>query len=157
MRDELRRQQQGLPNLPGDSGEAARRSLERAEGAMEGAEDALREGDLPGAIDRQAEAMDALRNGMRELGQAMAENQNTQPGQGSEQGQAASRDPQNQRDPLGREMGNTGQMGTDQDLLGGVDINRRAEELLGEIRRRSAEQDRPAIERDYLRRLLDQF
>jgi hypothetical protein len=54
-------------------------------------------------------------------------------------------------------MGNTGQMGTDQNLLNGEDINRRAEELLDEIRRRSAEQDRPEVERDYLRRLLDQF
>jgi hypothetical protein len=101
--------------------------------------------------------MDALRNGMRELGQALAENQNTEQGQGSEQGDASGRPEPGQRDPLGREMGNTGQMGTDQDLLGGVDINRRAEELLDEIRRRSAEQERPEIERDYLRRLLDQF
>ena len=101
--------------------------------------------------------MDALRNGMRELGQALAENQNAEPGQGSEQGQASGRPTPSQRDPLGREMGNTGQLGTDQQLLGGEDINRRAEELLDEIRRRSAQQDRPEAERDYLRRLLDQF
>lgn len=157
LRQELERQRQGLPNLPGEAGEIARRSLERAEGAMEGAEDALREGDLAGAIDQQAEAMDALRNGMRELGQAMAENQDTQPGQGSEQGEANGNAANGQRDPLGREMGNQGQLGTDQDLLNGVDINRRAEELLDEIRRRSAEQDRPEVERDYLRRLLNQF
>ena len=54
-------------------------------------------------------------------------------------------------------MGNTGQLSTDQNLLGGVDIKRRAEELLDELRRRSAEQNRPEVERDYLRRLLDQF
>ena len=157
LREELQRQRDGLPNLGGDAGEQARRSLEQAEGAMEGAEDALRNGDLAEAIDRQAEAMDALRNGMRELGQAMAENQNAEPGQGSEQGEASGRPVPGQRDPLGREMGNTGQLGTDQELLGNGDINRRAEELLDEIRRRSAEQDRPEIERDYLRRLLDQF
>ena len=157
LRDELQRQREGLPNLPGETGEIARRSLERAEGAMEGAEDALREGDLAEAIDRQAEAMDALRNGMRELGQALAENQNAEPGQGSEQGDASGRPTPGQRDPLGREMGNTGQLGTDQELLGGADINRRAEELLDEIRRRSAEQSRPELERDYLRRLLEQF
>jgi hypothetical protein len=29
--------------------------------------------------------------------------------------------------------------------------------LLDEIRRRSSEQDRPEVERDYLRRLLGQF
>ena len=61
------------------------------------------------------------------------------------------------RDPLGRELGNTGQFGTDEGLLQGEDVYRRAEKLLGEIRRRSAEQDRPEVERDYLRRLLDQF
>jgi len=157
LRQELERQRSGLPELPGESGEIARRSLERAEGAMEGAEEALRDGDLPEAIDRQAEAMDALRNGMRQLGQALAENQNTEPGQGSEQGEASGRPTPGQRDPLGREMGNMGQMGTDRSLLNGEDVNRRAEELLGEIRRRSAEQDRPEVERDYLRRLLDQF
>ncbi len=157
LRDELQRQREGLPNLPGESGEIARRSLERAEDAMEGAEEALRDGDLAEAIDRQSEAMDALRNGMRELGRALADNQNAEPGQGAEQGQASNSQSNEQRDPLGREMGNTGQLGTDQNLLGGVDINRRAEELLDELRRRSAEQNRPEIERDYLRRLLDQF
>lgn len=156
LRDGLQRQRDGLPSLDGQAGDIARQSLERAEGAMEGAEEALRNGDLAEAIDRQAEAMDALRNGMRELGQAMAENQ-TQPGQGTEQGAAQGRPGPGQRDPLGRQMGNTGQLGTDQELLGREDINRRAEELLGEIRRRSAEQERPEIERDYLRRLLDQF
>ncbi|MCK0096072.1 DUF4175 domain-containing protein [Yoonia sp. F2084L] len=157
LREELQRQRQGLPNLEGEQGEIARRSLERAEGAMEGAEDALRDGDLAEAIDQQAEAMDALRNGMRELGQALAQNQNAEPGQGSEQGEASGRPVPGQRDPLGREMGNTGQLGTDQNLLGSEDVNRRAEELLDEIRRRSAEQSRPELERDYLRRLLDQF
>jgi hypothetical protein len=124
---------------------------------MERAEDALREDDLAEAIDRQAEAMDALRNGMREIGRSMAENQGADPGQGSEQGEASGRPTPGQRDPLGREMGNSGQLGTDQNLLSGEDINRRAEELLDEIRRRSSEQDRPELERDYLRRLLDQF
>ena len=154
LRQELQRQRDGLPNLSGDAGEAARDSLDRAEDAMEGAEDALRGGDLSGAIDQQAEALDALRNGMRALGQAMAEGQS---GAQGEQGQAAGRAEPGQRDPLGRDTGTTGQMGTDQNLLGGLDINRRAAELLDEIRRRSSEQDRPEVERDYLRRLLGQF
>lgn len=156
LRDELQRQRNGLPQLDNDSADIARRSLDRAEGAMDEAENALRGGDLAEAIDQQADAMDALRNGMRELGQALAENQG-QPGQGGEQGEARARPVPGERDPLGRQMGTTGQLGTNQELLGQQDINRRAEELLGEIRRRSAEQDRPEIERDYLRRLLDQF
>ena len=157
MRDELRRQRDGLPSLDGEAGDIARRSLERAEGAMDGAEEALREGDLAEAIDQQSEALDALRNGMRALSQALAENQNAEPGQGSEQGEQTGRVEPSRRDPLGRQLGQNGQFGTDENMLSDEDINRRAEELLGEIRRRSAEQDRPEIERDYLRRLLDRF
>ena len=101
--------------------------------------------------------MDALRNGMRSLNQALAQNNSSEPGQGSEGGEAQGRVEPTRRDPLGRELGNTGQFGTDEGLLQGEDVYRRAEKLLGEIRRRSAEQDRPEVERDYLRRLLDQF
>jgi len=157
LRDELERQRGNLPSLDGEAGEIARRSLDRAEGAMDGAEDALRQGDLAEAIDRQAEAMDALRNGMRSLSEALAQNQGAEPGQGSEQGEATGRPTPGQRDPLGRELGNTGQAGTDQNILQGQDVYRRAEEILDEIRRRSAQQDRPEIERDYLERLLDRF
>jgi hypothetical protein len=42
-------------------------------------------------------------------------------------------------------------------MLQGEDIYRRAQDILDEIRRRSGEQARPESERDYLRRLLDQF
>ncbi|SHH05405.1 TIGR02302 family protein [Cognatiyoonia sediminum] len=157
LRDELERQQRVLPNLEGEAGEFARRSLEQAEGAMDGAEEALREGDLAEAIDRQAEAMNALRNGMRSLREALAQNENTEPGQGNQQGDATGRTQPNRTDPLGREVGNSGQFGTDENLLNGEDVYRRADELLGEIRRRSGEQSRPEVERDYLKRLLDRF
>ncbi|MEJ6396885.1 DUF4175 domain-containing protein [Yoonia sp. 208BN28-4] len=157
LRDELNRQRDALPGLDGEAGDIARRALERAEGAMDGAEEALRQGDLAEAIDRQAEAMDALRNGMRSLSEALAENRNQEPGQGSEQGETTGRVEPSRRDPLGRELGNNGQFGTDENLLQGEDVYRRAEELLNELRRRSSEQERPEIEKDYLRRLLDRF
>lgn len=157
LRDELDRQRGNLPNLEGEAGEVARRALEQAEGAMDRAEQALRNGDLAEAIDRQAEAMNALRNGMRSLNQALAQDRSNEPGQGSERGETTGSVEPMRRDPLGRELGNTGQLGTDQELLGGEDVYRRAEELLGEIRRRSGEQTRPEVERNYLRRLLDQF
>ncbi len=101
--------------------------------------------------------MDALRGGMRALNEALAQNNTAEPGQGAERGEATGRVEPTRRDPLGRELGNTGQFGTDDNLLQGEDVYRRAEELLGEIRRRSAEQARPEVERNYLRRLLDQF
>jgi uncharacterized protein (TIGR02302 family) len=158
LRDRLGRLQNGqLPGDGGENGEEGRRQLDRAGRAMEEAEDALREGDLPGALDRQAEAMEALRDGMQEFGEALAENQlegNPNAQQGQEFGQA---DPNGQRDPLGREPGNSARIGSDRNMLQGEDVYRRAQDLLDEIRRRSGEQARPEGERDYLRRLLDMF
>lgn len=125
---------------------------------MDGAEDALREGDLPGALDRQSEAMDALREGIRELGRALAENQqDSQPGQGQQQGDATGQVQPSNRDPLGRQLGESGQFGTDENLLQDEDVYRRAEELLQELRRRSSDRGRPQEELDYLERLLKRF
>lgn len=121
---------------------------------MDNAEESLRQEDFAGALDDQAEAMDALRDGMRELGEMMAQQQQEgQPG-GQAMGQG---DPLGQRDPLGREPGQNGRIGTDERLLQGEDVYRRAEELLDEIRKRSGEQQRPEAERDYLKRLLERF
>jgi len=156
LRDELNRQLGNLPALSGEEAEATRRALERAEGAMDGAEEALRQGDMAEAIDRQAEAMNALRDGMRNLGEALAQNEQ-EPGQGQQQGAAEGRVEPTRRDPLGRQLGNTGQFGSDENMLQGGDVYRRAEELLDEIRRRSAEQERPTEELDYLKRLLERF
>lgn len=157
LRDRLGALQGGpLPGDGSEAGEEGRRQLDRAGRAMEEAEEALREGDLPGALDRQAEAMEALRDGMQQFGEAMAENQQQQgeAERGQEFGQA---DPNGQRDPLGREPGNSARIGSDRNMLQGEDVYRRAQDLLDEIRRRSGEQARPEVERDYLRRLLDMF
>ncbi|MFT4149295.1 MAG: DUF4175 domain-containing protein [Paracoccaceae bacterium] len=161
---ELRERLQGLNNgnmLPGpgtDEGAEGRRQLDDAGRAMEEAEQALRDGDLPRALDRQAEAMEALRDGMRNLGEALAQENRQENGNGnnpdSRLGQA---DPQGQRDPLGREPGNSARIGSDKNMLQGQDVYRRAQDLLDEIRRRSGEQQRPDAERDYLKRLLDLF
>ncbi len=156
LRRELDRQSQNLPGAGTPEGDAARDSLDRAGRAMDEAENALRNDDFAGAIDSQAEAMDALREGMRNLGEALAQQEQQQNG---EQGQAMGEgQPRGQRDPLGREIGNGGgRIGTDENLLQGEDVYRRAEELLDEIRRRSGDQGRPQAERDYLERLLERF
>lgn len=146
----------GNTEMPGDGsdrGQQGRRELDRAGRAMEGAEQALRDGDLPRALDRQAEAMEALRQGMRDFAEAQAENQR---GQG-ENRQAREADPEGRRDPLGRDLGQRGRIGTDQDMLQGEDVYRRAEDLMQELRRRSGDQTRPDQELDYLKRLLDRF
>jgi uncharacterized protein (TIGR02302 family) len=145
-----------LPGSGSQKGEAGRQELDRAGRAMKQAEDSLKNGDLPGAMDQQAEAMDALREGMRDLGDAMAE-EKRQNG-AAQQGEAFGRnDPGSNRDPLGREPGESARIGSDRNMLQGKDVYRRAQDLLDEIRRRSGQQSRPEGERDYLRRLLDMF
>ncbi len=84
----------------------------------------------------------------------MAQEQNSQQqGQGMAEGDMRA----NERDPLGRQAGSNGSIGTEEGMLQGEDVYRRARELLDEIRRRSGEGERPEIELDYLRRLLDRF
>jgi uncharacterized protein (TIGR02302 family) len=156
LRNELNRQMQNLPGAGTPEGDAARESLGRAGEAMDDAEEALREEDFAGALDNQAEAMEALREGMRELAEQMAQQQQNQ--QGGQQGDAIGRNnPDGTRDPLGRDVGENGRVGTDEQLLQGEDVYRRAQELLDEIRRRSGEQERPDEELDYLKRLLERF
>ena len=155
LRRELERQRGSLPGAGTEEGDAAREALERADRAMEGAEDALRQGDNAEAIDRQAEAMDALREGMQGLAEQMAEAQR-QEGGGEQGQQMGSADPL-ARDPLGREAGSRGSIGSDEALAEGEDVYRRARDILDEIRRRSADRTRPEEEREYLERLLDRF
>ncbi|WP_170784930.1 TIGR02302 family protein [Ruegeria lacuscaerulensis] len=153
LRDELGRQQQNLPGGGTPEGDAARDALDRAGRAMDDAEQALRGDDLAEAIDRQSEAMEALREGMRSLGEALAQNQQNQPGQGTQDGDMQA----NNRDPLGRSPGSSGSISTDEGMLQGEDVYRRARELLDEIRRRTGEPDRPQLELEYLKRLLERF
>ncbi|MBV1895416.1 MAG: TIGR02302 family protein [Rhodobacteraceae bacterium] len=153
LRDELNRQQGNLPGAGTPEGDAAREALGQAGDAMDGAEEALRQNDYAGAIDKQSEAMEALREGMRSLGESMAESQQNQQGQGDQEGDMQAQN----RDPLGRNTGSQGSTGTDESLLQGEDVYRRARELLDEIRRRSGEGERPDAELNYLQRLLDRF
>ncbi len=156
LRERLNDLQSG--QLPGDGskeGEAGRNELDRAARAMEEAEKALRDGDLPGAMDRQADAMEALREGMRNFGDALAQEQRQQ-GTAQQGDQPGAPDPNGQRDPLGRDPGNSARIGSDGNMVQ-EDPGRRAQALLDEIRRRSGEQTRPGEELDYLRRLLDMF
>ena len=146
---------QQLPGPDTESGEAGRQSLDEAERQMEQAERALRQGDLSGALDRQADAMDRMRDGLRALNDAQAEAERQgRTGDGVPGGNA---DPNGARDPLGRDTGNAGRIGSDDNLLNGQDVQRRAQDLLDEIRRRAGEQQRAENERDYLKRLLDLF
>lgn len=157
LRQELDRQRRGLPGAGTEEGDSARRSLDDAGRAMDQAEEALRDDNLGEAIDRQSEAIERMREGMRSLSEALeGEQRQGQQEAGGQQGQGKTAG-EGRQDPLGRREGNGAPMGTEDNLLQGEDVYRRAEELTEEIRRRSAETDRPEEERDYLNRLLDRF
>ncbi|HWL56641.1 MAG TPA: DUF4175 family protein [Paracoccus sp. (in: a-proteobacteria)] len=176
LREDLGRQRGLLPGRGTAEGDQARRNLDDAGRAMEEAEQALRDGDQAGAMERQAQAIQNMREGMRALGDMMARNQQNgqqgepQPGgqQGGPEGPEGERNGQRglaeafrrqpPMDPLGRSTaGNGGQLSTGEPLAEGPDPARRARDLQDEIRRRSGERERPRDERDYLGRLLDDF
>ena len=152
LRDQLENNRRSLPNLNSEEAQRAERSLDQAERSMRQAEDALRQDDLGRAIENQADAMEALREGIRDMDRALAQSQNPENGQGM-----AENDSDQQRDPLGRPQGRDGNAGTADANQKVEDIARQAEEVLNEIRRRAGDVDRPQSELNYLRRLLELF
>lgn len=154
LAEALREQQ--LQPLPGEGmpeGDAALDALERAQRAMEEAAEALEQGATGEALSRQADAMEAMREGLRAMNEAQTQDQRemAEGEQASETGNADG------RDPLGRARNQGGEVGTEQNMLAENDAYERARDLLEELRRRSAELERPEEELDYLRRLLDRF
>ncbi len=127
----------------GAGGEA----LDEAERNMAEARDRLREGDFSGAFDAQAQAMENMRQTLREMENRQADGRAGQDGEITQD---------QQLDPLGRPIGNRGRADGDT-AVPDQNASERARELLGEIRRRSGETRRPAEELDYLNRLLDRF
>ena len=175
LREDLGRQQGLLPGQGSEQGDRARGQLDEAGRAMEDAEEALRQGDTGEALQRQADAIQSMREGMRALGDMLAgesedqrqaqegegqegQQPGEQPGQGQPGSGETAYDGRPMLDPLGRERPGSGSMIAGGDPLAeGLDPAQRARDLLDEIRRRSGQQERPRVERDYLGRLLDRF
>jgi hypothetical protein len=129
-----------------ESGAAPSDDLNAAGEAMRRAENALRQGDLEGAAAAQSAALDRLREGA----EALAAEMRARGREGGEQGGGG------ERDPLGRPTGGAGDSGSETRVPTQSDPVR-AREIFDEIRRRAQDPNRPAAEREYLRRLLDRF
>ena len=132
----------------GEDGEGAgnpNESLDEAERAMERSAEALGQGDFNESQDAQREAIEAL----RQAGQAIAEQAEGQDGESSQEAS-------NGDDPLGRSDGGENDPNAEADLEQ-RDNAKRSRELLKELRRRAAEQEREKEEREYLDRLLKRF
>ncbi|MFT7390981.1 MAG: hypothetical protein ACI9ZH_001208 [Paracoccaceae bacterium] len=141
--------------IPGGLSDEATEALRDADEAMGSARERL-DGESPGeALDDQVRAMENLREGARQLGDAMRKQ--AQQGQGDQAGQGDQNARDRGRDPLGRPTAQDGAMeGADTQVPSAEDMMR-ARELLDEIRRRSGDRTRPELELDYLRRLLERF
>ncbi|WP_114393290.1 TIGR02302 family protein [Oleisolibacter albus] len=154
QQEELRRRLGDLMRQFGELGAEIPRPLGRAERAMREAEQALGQG-MPGeAVPSQNQALDQLQQGLQSMQQQMQQAQ----GSGSQPMMRRQAGRQPGRDPLGRSMqpGN-GQYNTDQVKIPTESDLQRAREILDELRRRSGEQNRPKLERDYIERLLERF
>ena len=155
MLDQLRQR------LQQQNGQAPR-ALSRAERAMRGATEALRQNQPGQAVGPQSDALDALQEAARAMGNRMMGN-NYGDGQSGE----PLDDPslrQAQRDPFGRlldtEQGNGGFDNGGQLRMGkALDDNalEKARQILDELRHRAGQQARPEIERNYIDRLLKEF
>ncbi|WP_338421465.1 DUF4175 domain-containing protein [Paracoccus salsus] len=173
LREQLGQQRGMLPGQGSEQGDQAGRQLDEAGRAMEDAEQALREGDTGSALQRQADAIESMREGMRALSDMMGQQDRRSAEQGQQDGQQPGDQPGDSGqagqdmngsdrramlDPLGRQRDGNGNIITMGDPLAeGIDPARRARDLLDEIRRRSGQRERPQDERDYLGRLLERF
>ena len=154
LREMLEQQRRDFERNGVDGGEDFAESLGEAERQMGEAEQNLQEGNSAEALDNQADAMEALREGMRQLGEAQRQAQAEQNGR---QGTQPGRSGEQERDPLGRPLSDSGQVGTNERLVPTEEQYRRSREVMDEIRKRSGDRSRPELELDYLKRLLDRF
>jgi uncharacterized protein (TIGR02302 family) len=121
--------------------------LDKAGEAMDGAERALRDGDLGQATEEQGRALEQMRDGAQQMAQQMMRNMPQRYGQSGE----------SPRDPLGRPQRSQGpDLGTSVKVPDEIDMQR-AREILDELRRRVGEPSRPLPEIDYLERLLKRY
>lgn len=157
LRGELDKLREGLKGL----GQKGQDALGQAGEAMGRAEEALRQGDIPGALREQNKALEGLRAGAQALAQQMqAENGEGQEPGGQEPGgrERSQGEPSGQAtgvDPLGRENGaNIPQDGTLNENGAGKNAGDRARDVLNELRKRLGEDERTKDERDYYRRLI---
>ncbi len=143
LREELDRLQKELEEL----GAGDPDKLGKAEDSMGEAEESLGQKDFENAAQQQAEALDQMRESAKSMAEQMQKNAQQKMGRGGD----------TPRDPLGRPQRSQGpDVGQSVKVPNAIDAQR-AREILDELRKRSSESLRPAIELDYIDRLLRRF
>ncbi len=157
---QLRQQQEGLGKELGKLQEGLKglgmkpgKGFGEAQQEMEGAGEALGKSQGDRAVQGQGRAMEALRQGARDMMNQMMQAMQGQQGQGQQMGQGQGN--QNGRDPLGRPRATNGpDFGERVKVPDEIDVQR-AREILEAIREKLGQNASPEIERRYLERLLD--
>lgn len=156
--ESIRRQLGEMMRQLGEMNNQIPKSLGQAEQSMRQAEGELGKGDAQGALPSQAEAIDALRRGMGEAMQQMAQGMRGMgPGMGMDPRQG--RRPMNtpNRDPLDRDPeGYDGMATGDVNIPARGDIQK-SRKILDELHRRANDRGRDPMELNYIQRLLDLF
>lgn len=148
--EELRNQ------LGGEGMDGASRSLGEAGQSMGQARDDLQGNSNSDAIQDQMDALDRMQEGAEALAEAIQQGQGDQAARGDRNGEGRGEDRES-IDPFDRPAGSYGAIdGSSTDVPNQALIDR-ARELLEELRRRSADQERPDLELRYFERLLERF
>jgi uncharacterized protein (TIGR02302 family) len=174
-------EESGQPNALGEMGEAAgqqealRHSLGemmrhlgdalgdipdpfgRAERAMRDATGALSRGDPGDAIGPQTEALDQLQQGARDFARQLQEKLGNSEGNGEVGATDRAPGSDSERDPFGRPLSSNGMFDQGDVAIPDENTFQKARKILDELRRRAGQRDRPAIELDYIDRLLKRF
>jgi uncharacterized protein (TIGR02302 family) len=154
QQDALGKQLQELQKSLGDMGMKPGEGFGQAQREMEGAGRDLGQGNGSSALEGQGRALEALRQGARDMMSQMMQAQQGQQGQQGQNGQLGQGN-QNGRDPLGRARDTgTQDLGNDVKIPDEIDVQR-AREILDAIREKLGNNPPQAIERQYLERLLD--
>jgi uncharacterized protein (TIGR02302 family) len=115
---------------------------------MKGAAGKLRDGSKEDALQQQGQAMRDMQEGAKKLGKKLAEARKGQQGRDGEAGN-------NTDDPLGRPRAtHNSDNGPDKNLIPSELAQRRAREILEQLRNRSNDQNLGETEKDYIERLL---
>jgi uncharacterized protein (TIGR02302 family) len=148
----MRHMGDGLGDIPDPLG--------RAERAMRDAAGALQRGAPSEAIGPQTEALDELQQGARDFAKELRENLSKgwgSPGLDESDSGPGNLPDQGDRDPFGRPLSANGPYDQGDVAIPDGGVVQKSRQILDELRRRAGERSRPAIELDYIDRLLRRF
>ncbi|WP_337269405.1 TIGR02302 family protein [Oryzifoliimicrobium ureilyticus] len=152
--DDLAKQLGELQKNLGKMGVKPGQGFPQAQREMEGAGRELGDGRSDPAVQGQGRALEALRQGTRDMMNQMMQAMRGQQGNQGPNGQVGQGN-QDGRDILGRETGGTQQDGDPRNMIPNEIDAQRAREILDAIREKLGNNPAGVLERQYLERLLD--